>query len=718
MKIDKLTIENYQCYFGLKTFEFSDGLNIVLGENGEGKTKFFEAVNWLFEGNDLNLDKLVSRKAIYNSVEGDIFKVMVSMVVRTDEEEKKTISKSFLVRKKMDDQIEISSFMIQGIDENKSGERTQVDGLTLLNQVFPFEIRKYSMFKGESELDIFKSEDALINLINLFSEAKHYNKYPIKGAFLREKAEDAVRESTNRDEKNKKIYKKLEAEIIELSLERQNLKGRLELTESEIKSIDTQLQDAGNYVNNASALEIINKRIQSIEDKITQLYNSIDENYTTSLFDENWIAVYFDKFHEEYSQKVTSFDHKRRKLQSEYDTENGKKEGEKIAKAELFKNFIPLPTNVPSKVHMEEMLNDQICKVCNREAKVGSEPYNFMMSRLNEYINSQMHHKKDEELIAPLFKYDYMSRLVHLSIVHADNLKNIRNIKLKIKDLFEFNEKRKLNIQEQENLLGKELEDRAQILGNSSLGEEKLINVLKNYNDWVSDLKVKNSDQAVLQSKIDTIDSVLKLKSQEKENIHLNSAQTFLIKTREILRDIETIFKDTKEKKFTEFVNELQEKSNSFFRQINVNAFTGNIVFVRNRISDGNTGINVELHENGQKFFAPNQSLLTSMHISVLLAISAIATETRQEKYPMIFDAPISSFGENKSAEFLNLMFETSNQKILLIKDFLVNDKETKILTIKPEFQNVRRNKAFWLKVERPFDPNDLKTIETKIITL
>jgi len=50
MKINKVTIENYLCYFGIKEFELSDGLNIFLGENGEGKTKFFEAIDWLLKG--------------------------------------------------------------------------------------------------------------------------------------------------------------------------------------------------------------------------------------------------------------------------------------------------------------------------------------------------------------------------------------------------------------------------------------------------------------------------------------------------------------------------------------------------------------------------------------------------------------------------------------------------------------------------------------------
>ena len=106
------------------------------------------------------------------------------------------------------------------------------------------------------------------------------------------------------------------------------------------------------------------------------------------------------------------------------------------------------------------------------------------------------------------------------------------------------------------------------------------------------------------------------------------------------------------------------------------------------------------------------------MHISILFAISELSSEIKEENFPMIFDAPTSSFGENKTTQFLNLIFKTENQKILLIKDFLSTEKETKILSVKKDFENVKRNKAFWVKLERPFDSNDLKTINSQVITL
>jgi DNA sulfur modification protein DndD len=716
MIIRKIQIDNYLCYYDTNTFELSEGLNIILGENGEGKTKFFEAVDWLFNGDNRELDMLVSAKKLSETEIGDSFRVRVSMTVE-QYGEKSIITKSFLAKKEKANECSTSSFMIEGISENSAGERTQVDGQALLDRIFPFQIRKYSMFKGEAELNIFESDSALANLINLFSEAKHYDKYSEKGAFLREKAEKAVEDSSKLDKKNEALYRRLEGEMLQLEREKQKYKVHLNATEDEVKKIEENLQDAERHVSNADALETLNKRIKEIEERISYLTGRIDENYTTSLFDENWILVNFEQFHKEFAKKVSAHSKTRRELQSEFDKQRGIKVGEKKAKAELLNNAIPLPNNIPSKAIMEEMLNDEICKVCNREAKKGSEAYEFMMKRLKTYLESQVTEDNEPDKNEPLFKYDYTNRLDNLSISHEDNLKNLRLIRTKIKELFEFNDDRKKDIEELNEQLEKEKMERERILGNSIIGAEKLSDVLKNYNAWQRDLKNRNQDQMDYTTKLKSLESELIGKKEEKDKIDTSSANSFLIKTRNILRDIETIFIDTKEKKFDEFIEKIQTKSNNFFKTINIDAFTGTIVFTR-RNKVNRTIVKVELQEDGRTFYKPNQSLLTSMHISILFAISELASEIKEENFPMIFDAPTSSFGENKTAQFLNLIYETENQKILLIKDFLHTNKVTKTLSIKKEFENVRRDKAFWVKLERPFDPNNLKTINSQVITL
>lgn len=338
-----------------------------------------------------------------------------------------------------------------------------------------------------------------------------------------------------------------------------------------------------------------------------------------------------------------------------------------------------------------------------------------MMTRLKSYLESQ-EAKEEQEEPDELYENDYTSRLVSMSTNFEDSLKDIRSVKSEIKDLFEFNQKQKEDLVQLENDLEKEKEERDKVLGDSKLKEDDLENVLKNYTNWQDDILNKNKMLGREKESLNKIKVQLKTKKEEKDKIDLETANTFLVKTRDILRDIEDIFNETKERKFDEFIERLQEKSNEFFARINVDAFTGAIAFSARKVG-GKLRIDVELEENGRVFYKPNQSLLTSMHISILFAISELASESREERYPLIFDAPTSSFGDSKTSEFLNLIFNTDNQKILLLKDFLVRNENSNELEVKSEFENVKRDKAFWIKLKRPFDPKDLKTINTEIIS-
>ena len=43
MKINSITIHNFQSYYGTQTIEFGDGLNLIIGNGGKGKSKLFNA---------------------------------------------------------------------------------------------------------------------------------------------------------------------------------------------------------------------------------------------------------------------------------------------------------------------------------------------------------------------------------------------------------------------------------------------------------------------------------------------------------------------------------------------------------------------------------------------------------------------------------------------------------------------------------------------------
>lgn len=715
MILKEITIENYLCYYGSKKFNLANGLNVFIGENGEGKTKFFEALEWLFNNDNDNLELLVSKKVLEEKGANESFRVRVEIVVE-HYDEIKILSKEFSVKKINDSDFEVGKVILKGIEESNNGERSYVDGKNLLEHLFPSEIRRYSMFKGEEELNIFDNEDALINLINLFSNAKHYQKYEERGEYLKNEAEKAVNRESKNNSKNKQEYRRLEEEINHYSRKKQDQLTFLEETNNSIEKTKKNIQDAGKYINNAEALETINSRIEKIERDISKTESLISENYTTALFDENWILMNFDQIHTEFSNKVSDLSKKRRKLQSDFDREIGIKQGEKKAKLEILNDLVPLPHNVPSLSIMKEMIKEGVCKVCNRPAEKGSEALEFMEKRLQNYLDSQKAAKEVDEEPKKLFQFNYISRLVNLSTNQEDNLSKLNSINNEIEDMFEFNQARKNDLIELKEKLEIELKERNRIIGNSAVGSERLGVVLKDYNLWQDDVKKLNEESVDYEVKIKDYDSKLEVLNEQKEKIDLTNANSFLINTRNILRDIDQIFRDTKDRKFEEFIKLLSQKSNQILSNINIDAFTGTLKF---KVTNFGSKIKIKprlLDENGHEFLA-NKSLETSMHISILIAISELSKEVREDRYPMLFDAPTSSFGESKMTEFLNLIYETDNQTIILIKDYIAKD-ENKNLYIKPEFEKVKRDKAFWIKLERPFNEKNLKTINTQRIEL
>ena len=141
-------------------------------------------------------------------------------------------------------------------------------------------------------------------------------------------------------------------------------------------------------------------------------------------------------------------------------------------------------------------------------------------------------------------------------------------------------------------------------------------NVLKNYNAWQKNKGTLNKDLADYKLALDLLDAELQEWQLYKDGIDTKTANTFLIKTRSILRDIETVFKDTKERKFDEFITLLQSKSNAFFESINIDSFTGNIIFTKRKLGGEKVIVKIELQEaDGKVVHKPNQSLETSMHI-------------------------------------------------------------------------------------------------------
>ncbi|MFD5852491.1 AAA family ATPase, partial [Cytobacillus pseudoceanisediminis] len=65
MRISKLIIENFRCYYGKHTFLLDNDITILFGDNGFGKSSFFDAIEWCLTG---SINRFISndKKILYN----------------------------------------------------------------------------------------------------------------------------------------------------------------------------------------------------------------------------------------------------------------------------------------------------------------------------------------------------------------------------------------------------------------------------------------------------------------------------------------------------------------------------------------------------------------------------------------------------------------------------------------------------------------------------
>ena len=70
MVLKELIIRNFRSYYGdSNRFDFNpEGLTLIIGDNGDGKTTFFEALEWLFDTTGLREKEEIKVNAYLDGV--------------------------------------------------------------------------------------------------------------------------------------------------------------------------------------------------------------------------------------------------------------------------------------------------------------------------------------------------------------------------------------------------------------------------------------------------------------------------------------------------------------------------------------------------------------------------------------------------------------------------------------------------------------------------
>ena len=243
------------------------------------------------------------------------------------------------------------------------------------------------------------------------------------------------------------------------------------------------------------------------------------------------------------------------------------------------------------------------------------------------------------------------------------------------------------------------------------LTEEMLIKNFKDFKGLSDSSKRASLDLQDLKRRLEELEmQKQELKDKQNQIVPSNGIVRVYQKVHITLERIMKAFEAAKDRNVEEFIRTLEEQANIYLKKLNADDFRG--VIKIKRTADGSAKIN--LYSSNDTIIAnPGGAQKTTMYMSVLFAISNITTLKRDEDYPLIFDAPTSSFGDFKEDIFYNIIDDIDKQCIIFTKDLLKFDRETQ--TRKLDFDKINQLSCSVYRIQKAsgYDEEDLSTIQT-----
>lgn len=723
MIIKEIRIKNFRSYYGdNNVFEFSDGLTLILGDNGDGKTTFFEALEWLFKteldrGNQ-ELENVSEMRKSKLEI-GDMDEVSVFMSF--EHNGFKSVEKSFTFERTGVSSFRAGKVNYTGYEDTDSG-REQVSGKLLVNRCYDAFIQRFSMFKGESRLDVFDDKTALKTLVDKFSDIRAFDELVEHVIEFEKKSNAAYLKEMKSDDKVSKEAKELEQKIKRASDDVAQIKKDINEKKTSVELYSSKLKELEHNQETSERYKEIEDRRKTQQEKKNKLQSQISMvDYNHALLDRYWILAPFPKILQEFKQKCSSFSKEKRKQERDFDRQQAEEIGKRKAVKEIKETLVngseELPWYLPDQDTMQEMINDHICKVCGRPAPEGSEAYNFMVKKLNDYIKhveasvSQKEKEKNFEE-KTLFKFNHIEKMHSLSIsLSGSNESEIANKATEIIERIDLVSRLRQDLKVIENKLQDIMDEKSRLLIQAGNVSETVLE--KDFKD----IKGLFEQRGRAEIRLTEMKGELALKEKQLRDLQnemdgLNPSSGQVKVLRDVHRALEVIckaFANAKEANLRRFLSELEEKANEYLDVLSANDFHG-VVRLR-QTADESTEIKL-FSSNKTEITKPSGSQKTEMYISVLFAISDFTKEKREEDYPLIFDAATSSFGDSKEEEFYNVIDGLDKQCIIVTKDFM-----TKGVVRSKDIEKLSCP-VYRIKKADGFDKNNMATIRTTVTKL
>jgi len=688
--INSISFKNFFNYYGDyddTRYEFEEGVNIVVADNGAGKSKFFNAFLWLFYDQVLDSDdkqkksvkdfavKIISDKAKKETSIGEQVQTGIKIEYSTGLF-KYQIVKSFTatrISEKITDfdswQITIDDIEIDKTDHVLPKYKPVYDAdekQKIISKLILPTLRQYSFFQGEEVdkmIDFNKKssiEDAVRTLTNI-------SKYEEIADIVKEIAEKAEKDLNKQTKSTSEHNDRLEQAI--------GLKKVLQdkfSQESEKLGEFNNLYESAEQEKNDLERNFANaEKRKELDDKISnkrKILNQVKEDYDSFLdginnrfFDGNfsWISLGFEGSVNEFKNKIKDYRQKRYEKQALLNAAENPND-----------YFTLLPVNSPDAVTLDQMIEGEHCYVCDRPAEEGSEAHNYLLklkNRPNEDSSRREFVKNDLE--------DFFGNLQLNSAPFLNKFESIPTSVLRTRE-------KELELKKRLDKLSSEMKalvsQRKDILiaGTDSERKDTASDIINQYKGAIRRMEQASSRIERLQDSIKGLKSKILTTEKEITNLRPKDIPKGFTINYEISKDLVEASLNAQERVFDKMVSLLENHANEHFQNlIKYNDIKGGVLRFDKSPSGG---ISLDyIDELGNEVSGASEGFQRMKKFAVVMSI--ISANTSQYNYPLLADAPLSAFGKAFNKGFFEAIPNVFPQSLILVKDLYDKDSEDKL---------------------------------------
>lgn len=724
MIIEKIELENFMCYAGNSSMEFTEGINVIIGDNGYGKSKLYDAFYWVmydqvfvpekkeFQNTRAVKSKIISDKAKANAKDG---KVSASVSITFHNLEKDSM---FILERKYTANI-IDGKLIETNDSEFTVMKKELSYLNakmvtdedekrrIVATILPPQIKDYLWFQGEQVESIidFNKQDTLTKAINVLSSITRYDELKeIAAAAAKagnleyDREVKRLSKDTDKSEQLEGEKKRLDNLIVDLLVDEKEAKENLSRAEERCETLLGKISDA-------TKVSEFQQRKKTILEQLKELSDSLNEEQTSfhrKMFRNKWVLKGTESLHAEFSSRFITYENKKLEKAAEI-------KAKLAAEDEIAKKLqTRLPLDVPEPIYVQRMLDEEKCLVCDREAKKNSDAWN-KIKELIDRPDKKLKSADDEPITKQDFTDDFKKlyqnglalthRIKEIDVDIKETLKRISNINAKIREANK--EMKKVD------------EDIQKLLSDTSQTVESAESIIAEYsiqNKYVKDFMDKLNK---LTQQLDFNKNNLKNVKDQLKDLVTGEIPKWLIEKKDVLNDFESIAESTRERVFNDLIAQLEKEANSHYEAMTSGNKSARGSIKLRKLPNGN--YMPEITDNkGIPLLGSNTSNLILVKLSAIMAIiSAKSNDGIVSFYTLITDAPTSVFGEDYTIGFCKTISKVYRQSIIMSKEFYKNQSlRTELMTN----SEIKIGKVFMITPSIPESERDNRNnLSTKI---